>query len=47
MTDMIPTVNVTYAANGKSKKTNELGMRNSACVRCRSAPMPSAASSTC
>ena len=27
MTDMIPTVNVTYAANGKSKKTNELGMR--------------------
>ena len=27
MTQMIPTVNVTYAATGKSKKTNELGMR--------------------
>lgn len=27
MTQMIPTVNVTYEATGKSKKTNELGMR--------------------
>lgn len=27
MTKMIPTVNVAYAATGKSKKTNELGMR--------------------
>ena len=27
MTYTIPTVNVTYAATGKSKKTNELGMR--------------------
>lgn len=27
MTNKIPTVNVAYAANGKSKKTNELGMR--------------------
>lgn len=27
MTQIIPTVNVTYAATGKSKKTNELGMR--------------------
>lgn len=27
MTHTIPTVNVTYAATGKSKKTNELGMR--------------------
>lgn len=27
MTQTIPTVNVTYAATGKSKKTNELGMR--------------------
>lgn len=27
MTGMIPTVNVSYAVTGKSKKTNELGMR--------------------